>query len=190
MVLVIIFKQFLYKYHFKLLIRVPCFFPSQSRLLLFLEKRSIPQLQSRPHSENGSAPSGSCQHHLTPTVITWKKHAFYMSNSFTLICGRKKHNREQTTFTLTFWFKRKKHVGGVKTPPGCFFSLNQTPEIDSEGRNNTPTLVETAAKKEKKRLISCFQCFFGNCYIYFQVSCLPPPQEKVLHEVLIEISSM
>lgn len=87
--------------------------------------------------------------------------------------------------------KKKKHVGGLKTPSGCFFFFFKT-----KHQRLTQRVVTTRRnswrqrqKKKKKRLISCFQCFLEIVTFIF-VSCLPPPQEKVLHKVLIEISSM
>lgn len=80
---------------------------------------------------------------------------------------------------------------GSKPYQFLFFFLNQTPEIDSEGLN-MPTLVETAAKKKKKDSSRVFSVFLEIVPVFFS-SVMPPslpPQEKVLHEVLIETSSL
>lgn len=168
-----------------------CTCPSQSRLLLFLGKHSI-QLQSRPHSENGSAPSGSCQHHLTPTVITRKKTCILHVELFYFEMWKEK--TLQRTNHLHFDFliqkKKKKHVGGLKTPPGCFSFCKTKHQRSTQRVVTTRRSSWRRRQKRKKKTHLVFSVFFGNCYVYFPVSCLPPPREKGLHEVLIEISSM
>lgn len=118
----ITFIQCLYKYNVWYLSR---FFPAQSRLLLFPGKRSTPRLQSRPRSENRSAPSKSCRHHLKPTVITRRNHPFYKSNSY---FDMRKGGLKDKPPSLWLFHSKEKHMpGGFDSPP--VFFKNQTPEI-------------------------------------------------------------
>lgn len=100
-----------------------------------------------------------------------------MSNSFTLICGRKKHPGEQTTFILTFWFKRKKNMlEGSKPHLVVFFFKTKHQRLTQRVVTTRQNSWRQRQKKKQKKTHLVFSVFFGNCYVYFRV--MPPPSPR------------
>lgn len=96
----------------------------------------------------------------------------FTSQTLTLISGRGGGGKTTEKKPPSLWLfnSKEKHMPGGSTAHLFFL---KTKRQRSEGRNNTPTPVETAWEKRKEKKDSSRVCSgFWNFSVYFQVSCL------------------